>query len=528
MDSGINGLPLVVRVGFVGSRVLLDPADKVTVSVAAARDQIEEQLLARLKGLPIELGLSNHFLCGVSQIAIGADTVFARACGKLGIKQRIFLPQPTDDYLAAMGSSGPDFSAAEQAEARALLLKEHIVQVRVVSSAGDRRARFEDTNLEIVCGSDVVLCLFRERAGKGPGGTTEALELALRRGIPVLELRVLVVDGAPTLEGKWHGKEVFAPPSLPRSKHGHAEVAEARELPAPTFELYSADLRRLASKVANWRRQLFSGAALAVIGAHLLATILATSALALHHAAIVPVLLGVEVLLLLGGFAVHHHLHHSEASRVWAFTRAASEAARSVRAVTTVHVPLDYLSTLPYPAALQPLLRTLGVLHLAASRAVANDPWQPKRDAYVKDRVLGQHKYYSNNYPLAKRHSKWADRLFLGCTSLAVLATATKLVIVLFGHHAGKVAESVAPLLGTFAIVLPVLAVGALSLAAALDRDARASIFKQMSSVLERQKARLEAAASEREFVRLILETEDQLVGENANWFARRTFTGVS
>lgn len=528
MDSGINGLPLVVRVGFIGSRALLDPADQVTGGAAASRDQIEERLLGRLQGLPIELGLSNHFLCGASQIATGADTVFTRACGRLGIQQRILLPQPTEDYLAATGSKGPDFSVAQQADARELLAKDHIVQVRVVSCGGDRRARFEDTNLEIVCGSDVVLCLLREGAGKGPGGTVEAMELALRRGIPVLELRVRVVGDAPILEGTWHGREVFTPPSLPQSKHGQPEVAEVRELPAPTFEFYSRELRRLASKAANWRRQLFSRAALAVIGSHLLATILATSALALHHAAIVPLLLGAEVLLLLGGFVVHHHLHHSEASRVWAFTRAASEAARSVRAVTQVHVPLDYLSTLPYPAALQPILRTLGVLHLAASRAVADHPWQPKRDAYVKDRVLEQSNYYSSKYPLAKRHSKWADRLFVTCTLLAGLATSIKLVIVLSGHNAGEAAERVAPLLGAFAIALPVLAVGALSLAAALDRDARASTFEQMSRVLERQRGRLEGATSEREFVRLVLETEEQLLGENANWFARRTFTGVS
>jgi len=77
-------------------------------------------------------------------------------------------------------------------------------------------------------------------------------------------------------------------------------------------------------------------------------------------------------------------------------------------------------------------------------------------------------------------------------------------------------------------ILLPVLAVAALSLAAAFDLEARRHTFKEMHEFLERQTRHLTEAASEREFAKLLLETESRLLGETVNWFSRRSFTGVA
>ena len=81
--------------------------------------------------------------------------------------------------------------------------------------------------------------------------------------------------------------------------------------------------------------------------------------------------------------------------------------------------------------------------------------------------------------------------------------------------------------LGAFAIIMPLLAVAALSLAAAMDLEARAHIYKDMREFLEQQTAHLNAA-SERSYPRLLLETESRLLGETANWFSRRSFAGVA
>ena len=110
-------LPLVIQIGFAGARKLVD---RSAFPQAAAEDVFAEAaaqaLLAVLKQLPqqLELGQARIFFCGISQIAIGADMAFAAALALHGSLHRVFLPQPLDGYLAAVGSSGPDFSAAEQ------------------------------------------------------------------------------------------------------------------------------------------------------------------------------------------------------------------------------------------------------------------------------------------------------------------------------------------------------------------------------------------------------------------------------
>jgi len=82
--------------------------------------------------------------------------------------------------------------------------------------------------------------------------------------------------------------------------------------------------------------------------------------------------------------------------------------------------------------------------------------------------------------------------------------------------------------LGTLAIVMPVLAAAALSLAAAHDLEAQGHTYQEMFEFLERQKEYLRAATSERDYADLVLETESRLLGETANWFSRRFFTGVA
>ena len=141
-------VPLVVQVGFAGSRRLFDLSQNPDLDPGDLTTQVQDALVAHLRDLPVTLGLSpHHFLCGVSQIAVGADTLFTRACQTLGIPHRVLLPQHRDDYLAAAGSDGtPDFTPEEQEAARGLLGSPQIIEECVVSHARDRSARFEETN----------------------------------------------------------------------------------------------------------------------------------------------------------------------------------------------------------------------------------------------------------------------------------------------------------------------------------------------------------------------------------------------
>lgn len=524
-------LPLVVQVGFAGARNLLDSETHPGIDAAAFEAAILPQLSAFLQELPDQLGLSTlHFLCGVSQIAVGGDTLFTRACQAAAIPQRIFLTQTTDEYLQAVGSKGPDFTDAQRLIAIQLLAGEHIIQQRVVSDAPTREERFQDANYEIVRVSDVVIVLVREGQIGKPGGSHEMLDLAAKRNMPALELFVSIHDGQPQLTSRWHRRESFHTPGLPKVLSDSLPANEVSHL--THIGPFGDALKRLGSSQARWLRKLFTSAAAVIIGTHILATIIAVVALKLHHNAIAWAL-GGELLLLAFGFLTHHYLHRSHAVQRWALSRLVAETVRSVSAIGRFHLYLDYLFALPFPAELRTILRTLNVLHLKATSRTSTEAWQTKRDAYVERRLVSppnaQIPYNQRTRDDAQSALKRAQRIFLAASLLAFAATATKLLLLCHILHLSEPSsELIAAIMGGLAIVLPTVAVAALSLASALDLEARYHISDEMVHFLESQRKLLESASTSREFARLVLETESRLLGETVNWYARRTFLGIA
>lgn len=554
-------LPCVVQLGFAGSRQLVEALASGSSGHPQFHEQVQRDLQQRLARLPEALGMaSNQFLCGISQVAIGADMLFTRACRELKIPQRIFLPQNRHDYLTAGGSDGSlDFSPEQRREAEQLLAADHIIQERVVSHSADRTARFEDTNLEILRVSDVVVCLLREDAVGKPGGTNQLLAGAIARQRPTLELRVTNQNGQAVVSETWHNLQYKPPRQLCAPLHEAPAVPGA---PLPSCGEFTATLKQFASEQAKSHQRLFRFAALIIILTHVFATVLATAALASHdvfaailHAdedhgpvnekdgsaaeddqgralqietALIAILLAIELALLLGGLYVHHKLHHSEASRNWALSRLLAEICRSVQSLGKFHLYLDYLFARSLPAALRPLLRTLNVLHLRSTWSDRDRPWKTLRDEYVhrrlQDERSGQIHFFQHKRERAGRWRKIAHAMFMTCSLAAIGATATKLLVVLALHDE----KLTAALLGALAIVLPVLAVAALSLSAALDLRALEHTYAEVQQFLELQLPLIQNADSRREFELLLLETESQLLGEIAHWFSRRSFLSVT
>ncbi|WAC19596.1 hypothetical protein OVA24_20465 [Luteolibacter sp. SL250] len=525
-------LPVVVSIGFAGSRMLLEADSALSGDERAAYvREVGERLRALLAELPGRLKWqAHHFGCGISQVAIGADLLFTEACAVLGISQRIFLPQAREEYLSARGSDGsPDFPDDGKAEALRLLASPHIIHERVVSHSKDRICRFEDTNLEILKASDVIVCLIRAGAQGKRGGTSELLDYGKALGKPVLEIQVHEVDGRPEIMEKWHVPGHWAPPELPEDLQG-ATIAGDMSAPSPGVPASSAKyldaIQTMGSAAADWRQSVFKRAAFVVIGAHLLATLFALLALKMSGGegghGMVDLLLSVELLLLLAGFSVHFALHHSHIVRVWAVCRLSAEISRSVSSLRGLHVHLEHLFKLPFPATLRPLLRTVNVLNLASTKG-SPEPWEEKRRHYLESRMDGpdgQIAYYRHKYRDAVNKLRWASRIFNAATVTAFLATAGKLLF-----HPGAVPSGV---LGICAVLLPVLAVGALSLAASFDLEARSHTYQEMLEYLQKIRPLFAAAKSERAFTHLMLQTESRLLGETANWASRRSFTGVT
>jgi len=532
--AGPPALPLVIQVGFSGARRLYDEKVYPHIDSAAFESQVASQLAALLKEIPgkLKLDSDSFYFCGISQIAIGGDSAFTRACEMAGWSQRIFLPQHRDEYLAAQGSVGPDFTQAQRENALSLLKLPHIIQERLVSDAQVRSHRFQDANLEVVRVSDFVIAMTRSEQEGKVGGAHEFAELAKKRRKPVLKIVVSVAsDGTAKVDPEWSGIEHFHPPVLP-----HALEEEISQ-PSPGSEFpdaatYAAWLKNRFSPLAGKQSKQFIRAAFIIIGTHIVATLLAVIALKIHSV-VVLLFLALEIGLLITGFAIHQRLHATHAVSRWADFRLTAEIARSLRAIDGFHAYLEHLFDLPFPPSFRPLLRTLSYLHLRSAPR-NDDNWEAQRDAYVKTRltdpkVKAQIPYQESTRDDAERYLTLARGFFMFAALSAIGATLTKLValgIALSFHHEG--CESIASLAGVFAILLPVLAVAALSLATALDLEAKKHTSEEMLIFLKEQKALILAASSPREFRRLLIETESRLLGETVAWHPRRSFLGIA
>jgi hypothetical protein len=523
-----------VQVGFAGSRHLFDDPPSNPAELAALYEEVEQHLAKRLEQLPAEFKLDQNLrLIGISQIACGADMIFTRACRKQKIPQRIFLPQHRDAYLSAVGSNGsPDFTADERKKAESLLADEHIIQERVVSDSPDRTQQFEDVNVEILRVSDIVVCLLHEDSQGKPGGTDQLLERAKLRGTPVLEIRVSLVHGKLVFRKEWHNKEPFHPPRLPEEL-AVLPVSIAAD-PLPSRDEYCEPLRKLVSNQAKSHQKVFKYAARIIIVTHILATFLASFALVSHrHGAgedvslLILFLLAFEVLSLVIGFGVHLSLRRSRPARLWAISRVTAELTRSLRAIGNRHLYLEHLFRTQLPHRFRPLLRTLSVLHLRSTWPNRNDPWEPDRDQYLLVRIgnetSGQIGYFAKALPADERRLHFCRLIFTCCSLLAIAAAAIKFALICFSSGSESGAAVWPGVLGFFAILLPVIAVGGLSWAAAMDYEARVETFRETLEFLHRQKPLVKQASSVAEFERLLLETETTLLGEIVNWFSRRS-----
>jgi len=526
----IPAIPLVVQLGFAGSRKLFDAAVQKVSDPQAFEDQVCEQLVVLISRLPAELGLSaRHFFCGISQIAVGGDTVFTRACGVLNIPQRIILPQSLDEYLGASGSQDPDFSPSQQETTRVLLASPRIIQERVVSASAERAVRFSDTNLEIIRISDVIVGLVRSGQMDAPGGTWELIRMAEKRGKAVLVVTIAMKEGMPLLVPEWRQRKHFVAPALPHPLDHLPPLPAAGLLPEPpvqdhlpTAKAYADHLKTHASGLARSHKGLFKTAALIIIGTHILATVCAVVAVLMydHFPHSLAWFLAPELLLIALGFTIHHRLHRREAIRRWAASRLLAELGRSVAALGNQYLYPEFLFQLPFPQRFRPLLRTLNVLHLASTARFPTDDWNSQRAAYLADRLDWQITFYARESARAAKWLRLSHAAFNVCSCGAFVAVVCKLL-----HWYG--ARGVV-FLGPLPIVLPVLAVASLSLAAAFDWEARKHTFTDILVFLRSQRQLLAKAATEREFCQFLLETESRLLGETVNWYARRSFTGIS
>lgn len=537
---------LALHVGFAGARDL--GFTDLPEAVAAARfEALVDRLAETLRGLHQRLGLhAGYFPVGLSQLAIGADGVFADACGKAGVLQRVLLPQPRDGFLDGMGSSGPDFDARQRKAAIDRFEAPHVIQEWVVSTSADRRTRFRECSFAILRLSDVVITLQPKDTGTGgkPGGTNEFLAAARRHGKVILECQYSF-----SAEGKLAWTVLQSIPD----QHAWPQLPALFDQPLSRGN-FVAQLKKRASTRADELKRQFEQRMRVVVYAHVGATGAAAAALALSYAmpgkslalaVVVASLLVIELMLLYWGWDTHKRLHEDKNTIDWASARLAAEVARSAHTMGPgddlilldgkptqlrfkgQHTHLKALFDLPMPEDFRALTRTLNVLHLEDTLPNKNADWRELRDRYVRERLdttltknRGQIPYFDKELAVAETVVHGAHNAFGYFVGTAVIATAVKLILSAFAIKLSPLAA----LLSWLAIVMPVLAVAVMSISANLDKDARASTFRDVKSFLERQRALLNAAETEPEFLRLQAECEIKLLSETLHWYYRRRF----
>lgn len=243
-------------------------------------------------------------------------------------------------------------------------------------------------------------------------------------------------------------------------------------------------------------------------------------------------LLVLEVALLLWGFLTHHRLHNEHALRDWAMARLCAETARSVACLRGMPMAFEHLRQLALPPEMNGLIKTLNVLHLRDNRAAAEPAaLEALRQRYLGERLKarppsGQQAYYLGEAAKAHGNYKLASNLFVLLSVMALMATSFKLIVLLW--PAGIDWSMWTGVAGPAAILLPVVAVGFMSFATAMDWEARAHTFNDMHVFVQRQGEHIASAASLHELTGLALQTEGRLLGETLNWFARRAYVGVA
>jgi len=537
-------LPLAVQVGFSGVRHLIPEGQKLTDNGRVAFVQgVFSQLRDVLEALPSQLDLGEqHFLVGISQVAIGADQLFSRAVGELGWGHRVFLPQARAEYLGASGSEGADFSPEQAEAARELLDAPHVIEEVVVTAAATRRDRFHETNVAILDEVDALVCLRVADRDGHPGGTLAIFERARKLRRAVFEL-VLSVDasGHPLLKSTFHpavdrlGHTVPVAPTLPISVPAVSPPMTLAQPSScanwPDHVVMAEALKTVASTESKARQSTFKWAAAVVVGTHVVATLLALmviTGVTLPFGLPPVAFLGLEVVLLMVGFATHQWVHHVRGPEHWAMARLCAEVGRSVRAYGKLPGSLRFLLALPVPQSLTPLLRTFMVLHLRQVRHLPAGRWSEEIERYRIARLTlpehGQIDYYRGKQHTATWQAQLVTVLFQCMSTLAITAILMKLGLKAVDLSLPQFINA----LGLFAVLAPVAAVGALSFTAALDIEARKHTFSQMFEFVEQQSRALAIVGSAGEAAASAAQTESRLLGEIVTWYSRRAYTSVA
>ena len=465
-------------IGLTGHRFLGDPA------------AVSEALIGLIHSLRREI---SGTLGAVSSIAIGADTLFARAVLSLSIPWRALLPAPVSEFRG-------DFEDEDWQAARKLLARAVEVDIRASPSVKDEA--YLECGMDTVDQSDVLIAIWDEKPARGTG---EIVTYARSLGKPLIILNpeTLAMRREGFDQRAFVDREMEFLNSLPDDPRVAVPPSKA---PEDLTRLFAKVDRKAAHIAPHFRRWLASS-----IVMNTCATILVASTIAFTLP--MPLLDATIFLMTAGAIGAVVYLKFRKIHEKWIHCRVAAEICRS--AIATWDLPRLALPDIPgHTEAFARLKMSIRMLHLR-SRPAIEPPLDQRRENYIIGRIDDQARYHRNrSVHLAKMRGRLIF-LFWLCSLSAVLRG---ILVGIFGT-AGFSIEFVHTVSQFLPLVLPCLAACALALISVFDLNRQLARSREMEVFLASAREQTAVCENMHALQRAITRTERFLAREIADWY---------
>jgi len=468
-------------VGLSGHRHLKDP------------DAVGRLLHEVLTALQEEMGGG---LVGVSSIAIGADTLFARALLSLSLPWRALLPSPPSEFRG-------DFEKQDWEIAEQLLAQAEEVVVRANPSV--KVEAYLECGMDTVDQADVLIAVWDEKPARGTGGTGEIVAYARGLKKPL----VIVNPETLTVRREAFGEKPFLDPEMEYLNQlpdcASVPTGSAPGVPENLLRFF-AKIDHMATLVApNFRRWVASS-----IVMNTCATVLVASTIV--FALRLPLLDAVTFIMTAGAMGAVVYLKFRKVHAKWIQCRVAAEICRT--AIATWGFPLLVLPELANQADFARLKASIRTLHLC-SRPKEEPVLDSLRAEYIAHRLEDQLHYHQGRLRRLASMRQRLIILFWFCSGFAVVRA---VFIGLFGTI--WLRPEVAHTLNHFVpLVLPCIAGCALALISVFDFNRQLARSREVESFLLIAREQAYASQSVRSLQRVVERAEWFLAREISEWY---------
>jgi hypothetical protein len=178
--------PIVLNVGITGHR-----SGVLTAPVVRSLRPIVYTVFRQLREATLKLQASEDSLCSLTEarlllhtpLATGADQIAAICARSSGYFVRALLPFEPNDYRQ-------DFAPGEELDSFEQALEAADEIVALPGERSDIEAAYLLVGESLVGAADLMIAIWDGEAARGPGGTANVVEMALRNSIPVIHIAV--------------------------------------------------------------------------------------------------------------------------------------------------------------------------------------------------------------------------------------------------------------------------------------------------------------------------------------------------